>query len=188
MFCFLFIDPRGTGGSFWPGRGSWGPQSHQRPDRRKNWPGMSPPWGESCVLCPVLVNAGSLSQTGLLDLELVLQSTGRRSLRTQGQQPEANYLLYLESSRWDHFCGVVDHSIPLLIFIAVIGIKKWNMYMFVRVEKRNRETVNILWNSREKKLPGQISSTFLLFFSAFFCPYAQHRHTYTHFPTPLQRC
>lgn len=51
-FFFFFIDPRGTGGCFWPGRGSWGPQSHQRSDWRKNWPGMSPPWGRVvyCVL------------------------------------------------------------------------------------------------------------------------------------------
>ena len=48
--CFLFIDSRRTRGCFWPGRGSWGPKSHQRSDWRENWPGESLPWGESCVL------------------------------------------------------------------------------------------------------------------------------------------
>lgn len=69
MFCFLFTDPRGTGGYFRPGRGSWDPQSHQPSDWRENWPGMSPLWGKMCVPCPLLVDSGRLSQLGLLDLE-----------------------------------------------------------------------------------------------------------------------
>ena len=51
-FCFVFIDPRGTGGCFRPGGGSWGPQSHKHSDRRENGPGTFSPGGRGvhCAL------------------------------------------------------------------------------------------------------------------------------------------
>lgn len=98
MFCSLFTDPRGTRGCFWPGRGSWGPQPHQPSDRRKNRPGMSPLCGEMCVLYPFPVNPGSLSQLGLLDLEMLLQSQGEEPLHA-GEAARGNDFLPLESTQ-----------------------------------------------------------------------------------------
>lgn len=77
--------------------------------------------GKELLLCPLLVHAGSPSQEGLVDLVLVLESTGRRvsELSMKG------IVSYILRAHRETISGqVVHHLIPLLIFIAVMGISK----------------------------------------------------------------